>query len=116
MSGDVTGACAFIEQRTAALGFGHWEVQRMVAAASELVANVAVHGTGDVQAAVWREADDLMCQIEDEGDGPADAPWGLWLSRAYADVLELGRCAFGSAARLRVTRGAAFPAVGLTRL
>jgi hypothetical protein len=111
---DVAGVAAFVEAQARLAAVDEAAVQRLVAAASEIVLNSFVHARSPVGVATWREDDRFICQIEDEGPGIADPAigyhrpyggddrWGVWLARAWSDGFELGNGHGGPAVRLTV--------------
>jgi DcmR-like sensory protein/histidine kinase-like protein len=92
-------------------------VQTLMAAASDIIANAFAHSGSPVFVAAWSHGDDFICQIEQQGSGPADrlagyrlptstatSGWGLWLARRRSDLVEVGTGRDGTAVRLSMQR------------
>jgi anti-sigma regulatory factor (Ser/Thr protein kinase) len=115
---DVVAASVFVEQHARRAQLDEHSVQRLTAAASELVANTFAHARTLAHVALWREDGVVICQVEDEGDGIKDPSvgfrppygddnrWGLWLARRRSDLLQVGRSERGPAVRLRLRTSA----------
>lgn len=90
-------------------------VDELVLAGSELVANAALHGRRPIGVHVWREGTELVCQVDDAGDGYPDpltgfgAPShgsasgrGLWIVRQLCDCVDVLRDDERFAVRMRM--------------
>ena len=116
---DVAGTCEYVEAEARRAGIVEWQVQKLLAAVSEVARNAFVHGGAPVFVTAWDEHERFVCQIEDHGVGIADLlagygpptnendGWGLWLARQSTDSLEVGRGPYGSAVRLTMRRSPA---------
>jgi MEDS: MEthanogen/methylotroph, DcmR Sensory domain len=111
---DVVGAVAHVEGRARRAGLAEADVQRLAAAAAEVLWDASERGPGTTGISTWEDGRDFSCQIE-PGTAPTVDPrsgylapehsaaegWGLWLARQRSDLLEIGVRSGGLAVRLR---------------
>ena len=97
-------------------GLDRDRVADLVLAVSELAANSVRHGGGHGQLRMWSEADDLVCEIRDDGhiDDPlagrrepvpdAVGGRGLWIANQVCDLVEVRSATDGSVVRVHMHR------------
>lgn len=88
-----------------------------VLAVNELITNAVRHGGGQGSLRLWRQAEVLICEVTDHGDGISahrladrsrPAPdtaggWGLWLARELSDSMEVETGTAGTLVRISAT-------------
>jgi anti-sigma regulatory factor (Ser/Thr protein kinase) len=94
-------------------------VDDLVLAASEIVTNAIRYGRAPVDLRVWFDAERVVCQVRDLGEGPrnplvglmpasagGEGGYGLWLAHQLCDRVDLDRHDDGFAVRLVVDQRA----------
>ncbi|MFC6886595.1 MULTISPECIES: sensor histidine kinase [Actinomadura] len=112
---DLHGLRTFVAERAAAHGVGARAVRNLVTAANEVAANALRHGVPPMGLWIWRDGDEVLCEIADHGlwrPGPLtgfippesalDRGFGLWTVRLLVDLMELRSGWDGTFVRLRV--------------
>jgi serine/threonine-protein kinase RsbW len=100
-----------------------WErADELAVAVNEIATNAIVHGRPPTTLRIWRQNDEIVCEVADRGPGikdplaghqrpPADAPGGrgLWLARLLCDAVEI-RNGVGCTVSLHATTPVRTPA------
>lgn len=88
----------------AALAFGlsGTRADELALAVNEIASNAVVHGRPPATLRIWRETDELICEVSDAGDGIKDVlagqltpaldeigGRGIWLTRMLSDAVEI---------------------------
>ena len=109
----------FSASQARAAGLDSARAGDLVLAVSELAANAIGHAAGGGVVRSWRTADEMLCQVEDDGHiadplagrrlQPADAPGGhgLWLVNRVCDLVERRTGPAGTITRLHMRLRAA---------
>jgi anti-sigma regulatory factor (Ser/Thr protein kinase) len=105
----------FVDERARSIGLGAARVDDFVLAANELATNSLRHGGGRGMLRIWRAADVVLCEVDDEGriDRPLvgrERPRpdqvggrGLWLANQVCDLVQVRSGGSGSTVRLRMS-------------
>jgi anti-sigma regulatory factor (Ser/Thr protein kinase) len=94
---------ATVAAHASALGASAVRVEHLVIVASELATNAIAHAGGGGSLRLWRDGDQLYCQVTDSGPGipeprtvgteppPPHVPGGrgVWIARQLCDDLEI---------------------------
>jgi anti-sigma regulatory factor (Ser/Thr protein kinase) len=98
-------------------GLSEDRLQDVVLAVDEATTNALVHGRGAVELLIWREGDQMICEIADQGrmEEPLAGrrrprpDWmsgrGVWLMNQLCDLVELRPTDTGTVVRLHVALG-----------
>ena len=92
-----------VASRARGAGLAGDRLDDFVVAVNELLTNAVRHGGGLGRVALWRQDDDVVCEVSDTGTGlPAPRPspnvrpatdqpggWGLWLAEELTDTFQL---------------------------
>ncbi len=101
-------------QQARAAGLGEGRANDLVLAVSEVAANTLRHTQSAGTLTIWREAGELVCEIQDEGTitdplagqrrpGPdATGGHGLWLVYQVCDLVELRSDESGTTIRMHM--------------
>jgi len=105
----------FVGDRAAAHGLGTQAARSLVTAANEVAANAVRHGIPPMGMWLWRDRDDVVCEIGDNGywrpgpltgfippDSALQRGFGLWTVRLLVDLMELRAGWDGTFVRLHV--------------
>ncbi len=104
----------FVSRRAGAAGMGADHVADLVLAVSELAANSVVHASGGGMLRMWRERDEIVCEVTDSGtiDDPLagrEQPAanqvdgrGLWIANQVCSLVQIRSSPTGSVVRLRM--------------
>jgi anti-sigma regulatory factor (Ser/Thr protein kinase) len=118
----ITALRAEVRRQARACGLGGRRLEDFLIAVNEIVANAVMHGGGTGRLCLWRDGDDLVCEVSDRGPGidPQTRPVlpdarslrgrGLWLAHALVDSVTISNRPDGAAVRLRMSCGASPPA------
>ncbi|XRQ05039.1 anti-sigma factor RsbA family regulatory protein [Actinomadura welshii] len=113
---DLHALRSFTTERTVRLGLAKRPGQNLVTAVNEVAANALQHGTPPVGVWMWRDGDDVVCEIGDNGFwSPPPSPltgfippdtalqrgFGLWTVRLLVDLMEIRADWDGTFVRLR---------------
>jgi serine/threonine-protein kinase RsbW len=111
----ITALRSDVRREVLACGLTGTRLSDFLVAINEIVANAVVHAGGSGRLRLWREGDDLLCEVTDDGPGfdprrvggPRPGPLapggrGLWLAQALVDTLTVSNRSTGTAVRLRV--------------
>ncbi|QXJ21713.1 sensor histidine kinase [Actinomadura graeca] len=114
---DLHGLRAFVAERALTHGLARQPAQNLVTAVNEVAANALQHGIPPMGLWTWRDGDDLVCEIGDNGfwqpspltgfippDSALQRGFGLWTVRLLVDLMELRAGWDGTFVRLRVRR------------
>ncbi|MFD0688364.1 anti-sigma factor RsbA family regulatory protein [Actinomadura fibrosa] len=114
---DLHALRAFVAERATAHGLGRRPAQNLVTAVNEVAANALQHGVPPMGLWIWRDGDDLVCEIGDNGfwrpspltgfippDSALQRGFGLWTVRLLVDLMELRAGWDGTFVRLHVRR------------
>jgi len=99
----ITALRHVVASRVGTAGLSGERLDDFVVAVNELLTNAVRHGGGLGRVALWRQNDDLVCEVSDSGEGlaeprppghvrpAADQPggWGLWLAQELTDSFQL---------------------------
>ncbi|TDE33094.1 sensor histidine kinase [Actinomadura sp. 6K520] len=111
---------AFVGERAARHGLAKRPARNLVTAANEVAANALQHGTPPAGLWIWRDGDDVVCEIGDSGfwhpppdsltgfippDTALQRGFGLWTVRLLVDLMEIRTGWEGTFVRLSVSRG-----------
>jgi anti-sigma regulatory factor (Ser/Thr protein kinase) len=116
--GDVGQVRRFVSGHAVRAGLRADRVADLVLAADEMSTNSLRHGGGLGTVGVWREGDEVICEIRDRGrileplagrrrpplDG--DDGRGLWLANQLCDLVQIRATETGGVVRLRIRTGA----------
>ncbi|MET7461065.1 ATP-binding protein [Nonomuraea sp. NPDC005501] len=116
---DVAGARGAVERFAQANGLAEERAVDLVLATNEAVVNAIAYGEGRGVLRLWRDGDDMVCEIRDHGAGIAertldkvDPPpmtsaggWGIWLMRRLADDVTITTGPDGTAVRIAMSLG-----------
>ena len=93
-------------------------LEDLLLALGEIAANALLYGRGERRVRLWREAGRVVCDVHDQGGGPADplsgylapapdatAGMGLWLARHVCDTLAIRTDRRGTTVRFSVGGG-----------
>jgi anti-sigma regulatory factor (Ser/Thr protein kinase) len=118
----LAGARARVARAASAQGLGAERTADLVLAVSEVASNSITHGGGEGTLALWREADDLVCEVRDDGHiadplAGRTRPTpdqrrgrGLWLVHELCDLVQVrSRPDGGSVVRMRMRLEPASP-------
>ena len=116
-SADLHELRTFVAERALTHGLSKQPAQNLVTAVNEVAANALQHGIPPMGLWVWRENDDLVCEVGDNGfwqpspltgfippDSALQRGFGLWTVRLLVDLMELRAGWDGTFVRLRVRR------------
>jgi anti-sigma regulatory factor (Ser/Thr protein kinase) len=99
-------------------GLGEDRVLDVVLAIDEAATNALVHGRGPAQLRIWKDRDELVCEIYDSGclteplagRRQPEPEWpsgrGVWMMNQLCDLVELRPTPSGTVVRLHVALGA----------
>jgi anti-sigma regulatory factor (Ser/Thr protein kinase) len=114
---DLSKVRALVLQQALAAGLAEGRANDLVLAVSEVAANTLRHTQSAGTLAIWRQAGEVVCEIQDEGTitdplagllkpGPeADGGHGLWLVYQVCDLVELRSDENGTAIRMHMAIG-----------
>ncbi len=104
---------AFVRERAA--GLEGERLAGLLVAVTEAATNSVRHGGGSGVLRIWREPDRLVCEVRDAGritdplvgrrrppSAQAGGGWGLWLTNALCDLVQLRTSAGGTTVRLHM--------------
>ncbi|WP_243708498.1 anti-sigma factor RsbA family regulatory protein [Actinomadura sp. GC306] len=118
---------AFVGERATGHGLAKRAAQGLVTAANEVAANALQHGAPPVGLWLWRDGDDIVCEIGDGGCWrPSPSPltgfippdtalqrgFGLWTVRLLVDLMDIRAGWDGTFVRLSVSRNTPESAAG----
>ncbi|ABP56155.1 ATP-binding protein [Salinispora tropica] len=97
-----------------AAGLRGQRLNDFVLAVNELTTNAVRHGGGRGSLRMWRQAESLVCEVSDQGDGISSRPlgdhrrpapetvggWGLWLVRELSDTMDVTSDRGGTVVRI----------------
>jgi anti-sigma regulatory factor (Ser/Thr protein kinase) len=104
---------AAVAAHAAKAGLSRERVYDVTAAAHELAANAVVHGAGRGRVRLWTSGQFLYCQVTDDGQVGATAPWptehghGLWLVGQVVNQLSIDHGPAGTTVTARFPVGPA---------
>ncbi|TDD65989.1 sensor histidine kinase [Actinomadura rubrisoli] len=114
---DLHALRSFVAERALTHGLAKQPSQNLVTAVNEVAANALQHGTPPMGVWVWRDGEDLVCEVGDNGfwrpspltgfippDSALQQGFGLWTVRLLVDLMELRAGWDGTFVRLRVRR------------
>jgi len=111
---DLSRVRALVFQRAREAGLTESRANDLVLAVSEVAANTLRHTKASGTLAIWRDGDEIVCEIHDEGTitdplvghrkpAPgASGGHGLWLVRQVCDLVELTSDANGTTVRMHM--------------
>jgi anti-sigma regulatory factor (Ser/Thr protein kinase) len=111
---DLAKVRALVLQQARAAGLGEGRANDLVLAVSEVAANTLRHTQSAGTLTIWRQAGELVCEIQDEGTitdplagqrrpGPdATGGHGLWLVYQVCDLVELRSDESGTTIRMHM--------------
>jgi anti-sigma regulatory factor (Ser/Thr protein kinase) len=111
---DLTKVRALVLQQARAAGLTEGRANDLVLAVSEVAANTLRHTQSAGTLTIWREAAELLCEVQDEGTitdplagqrrpGPdATGGHGLWLVYQVCDLVELRSDETGTTIRMHM--------------
>ena len=111
---DLAKVRALVLQQARAAGLGEGRANDLVLAVSEVAANTLRHTQSAGTLTIWRQAGELVCEIQDEGTitdplagqrrpGPdATGGHGLWLVYQVCDLVELRSDETGTTIRMHM--------------
>jgi anti-sigma regulatory factor (Ser/Thr protein kinase) len=107
-------ACAFefdtlvsvrhqVERQARGVGLSDIRLYKLVVAVNEIITNAVHHGGGSGHLRLWRDSENLHCEVVDQGPGipggrvnghnrPEPGTiggWGLWLTREICDEVDV---------------------------
>jgi anti-sigma regulatory factor (Ser/Thr protein kinase) len=109
---DLGGLRRSLAEWATAEGLGAERVEGLVLAVNELATNSVRHGGGGGTLRVWREAETLLCEVQDDGhiDQPlpgrelpsqdASGGRGLWLVNQLCDLVQIRSSPGGAVVRV----------------
>jgi anti-sigma regulatory factor (Ser/Thr protein kinase) len=112
---DLAKVRALVLQQARAAGLGEGRANDLVLAVSEVAANTLRHTQSAGTLTIWRQAGELVCEIQDEGTitdplagqrrpGPdATGGHGLWLVYQVCDLVELRSDESGTTIRMHMS-------------
>ena len=113
---DISALRADVRREALACSLTGRRLSDFLVAVNEIVANAVVHGGGSGRLRLWRQGDDLLCEVTDNGPGfdhdrirgPRPGPLapggrGLWLAEMLVDALSISDRSTGTTVRLRIT-------------
>ncbi|SCL13373.1 ATP-binding protein [Micromonospora inyonensis] len=97
-----------------AAGLSGQRLDDFVLAVNELITNAVRHGGGQGWLRLWRQAESMLCEVSDHGQGisaqrlhdrrrPAPETaggWGLWLARELSDTMQVETGTAGTTVRI----------------
>ncbi|BCL13785.1 ATP-binding protein [Micromonospora sagamiensis] len=97
-----------------AAGLSGQRLDDFVLAVNELITNAVRHGGGRGWLRLWRQAESMLCEVSDHGQGisaqrlhdrrrPAPETaggWGLWLARELSDTMQVETGTAGTTVRI----------------
>jgi len=103
-----------VERQAHAAGLSDISLYKFVVAVNEIMTNAVHHGGGSGRLRLWRDPDNLHCEVVDQGPGipggringhnrPAPGTiggWGLWLTHEICDAVDVVTGATGTKVRL----------------
>ncbi|MFE9688288.1 ATP-binding protein [Micromonospora sp. NPDC005806] len=112
--GRVTALRHSVTSCARAAGLDGQRLDDFVLAVNELITNAVRHGGGQGWLRLWRQAEELICEVADHGHGisvrrlsdrsrpAADTAggWGLWLARELSDAMAVETGAAGTVVRI----------------
>ncbi|WP_131740390.1 anti-sigma factor RsbA family regulatory protein [Actinomadura roseirufa] len=114
---DLHALRSFVAERAAEHGLGRQPAQNLVTAVNEVAANALQHGVPPRGLWTWRDGDDLLCEVGDNGfwrpgpftgfippDSALQQGFGLWTVRLLVDLVELKAGWDGTFVRLHTRR------------
>lgn len=116
-SGEVGAVRHFVHRHAVDAGLGPDRVADLVVAADEIGTNSVRHGGGTGTVGVWKDEDEVVCEIRDQGriDEPLAGRRrplvhgtdgrGLWLANQLCDLVQIRATDTGGVVRLRVRTG-----------
>jgi len=111
---DLAKVRALVLQQARVAGLGEGRANDLVLAVSEVAANTLRHTRSAGTLTIWREAGELVCEVQDEGTiadplagqrrpGPdATGGHGLWLVNQVCDLVELRSDETGTTIRMHM--------------
>jgi anti-sigma regulatory factor (Ser/Thr protein kinase) len=111
---DLAKVRALVLQQARAAGLAEGRATDLVLAVSEVAANTLRHTQSDGTLTIWRQAGEIVCEIQDEGTisdpeagqrtpGPdATGGHGLWLVYQVCDLVELRSNETGTIIRMHM--------------
>jgi anti-sigma regulatory factor (Ser/Thr protein kinase) len=121
---DLAKVRALVLQEARAAGLSEGRANDLVLAVSEVAANTLRHTASSGTLTTWREAGEIVCEIQDEGmitdpragqtrPGPdATGGHGLWLVYQVCDLVELRSDQAGTTIRMHMAIQLPDPAAG----
>jgi anti-sigma regulatory factor (Ser/Thr protein kinase) len=112
-AGSLYALRAAVAAHAAKAGLSREQVYDVTAAAHELAANAVVHGAGRGRVRLWSSGQSLFCQVTDDGQVGAAAPWptehghGLWLVGQVVNQLSIDHGPAGTTVTARFPVGPA---------
>ncbi len=116
---DLSALRSFVGERAVRHGLAKQPAQNLVTAVNEVVANALQHGTPPVGLWMWRDGDDVLCEVGDNGlwhpppspltgfippDTALQRGFGLWTVRLLVDLMDVRAGWDGTFVRLSVDR------------
>ena len=117
--GDGDGGLAsvrrFVSEAAGRRGMGGSRLPDLLVAVNELATNSVCHGGGRGRARVWREGDELICEISDRGviteplagrrrpDRQSEGGRGLWIVNQLCDFVEMRSSPAGTVVRTHIS-------------
>jgi anti-sigma regulatory factor (Ser/Thr protein kinase) len=111
--GTISAVRAFVRERAA--GLEGERLSDLLVAVTEAATNSVRHGGGSGILRIWREAGQLVCEVRDTGriidplagrrrppSARISGGWGLWLTNALCDLVQLRTSAGGTTVRLHM--------------
>jgi anti-sigma regulatory factor (Ser/Thr protein kinase) len=111
---DLRGLRRFVTRRSASAMLSATRTEQLVLAVNELAANSVRHGGGQGILRMWREAETLVCEVEDSGriedplvgcSRPSPdqcSGFGVWLANHLCDLVQIRSTSKGSLVRVHV--------------
>ena len=113
-AGSLARLRSFVMARASTLGLTAERADDLVLAANEIVTNSLVHGGGCGTVQLWREPDNVVCEVRDRGTitdplaGRArptplsERHRGLWLANQLCELVQIRSTSSGTIVRLHV--------------